>query len=158
MNQTNIRRPVLRGIGGWMFLGITLFSCNSELKETNRKLQAQVDTLSSEVVTLRDENARFREYTGEELNVGFEVQIGAFEYFDITAYEDELMRFQEVQANGMSKYVLGRFRKFEDAEAFLRDVKKMGVQDAFIAGVVNGERTTVAEAKKAAVTYYSSEW
>ncbi|MEO1448925.1 MAG: hypothetical protein AAFV07_05315 [Bacteroidota bacterium] len=128
--------------------------CNGELKQQNAKLLTQVDTLNNKLVALREENASMRETLGSPLEVGFEVQVGAFEYFDLSAYTDELVRFQEVETNGMKKYVLGRFRHFEDAEAFLQDVQRMGVADAFIAGVVNGERATVAEAKEAAKDYY----
>lgn len=137
-----------------LFLSCLQIGCNDEAKQQSLKLQAQVDTLTSELVSLREENARIKETLGTALEVGFEVQVGAFEYFDLSAYTDELVRFQEVDNNGIKKYVLGRFRHFEDAESFLQDVQRMGVSDAFIAGVVDGKRATVAEAKSAAKEYY----
>lgn len=135
-------------------LSITLFSCGKELEERNAQLVAQVDSLQVELRQLRGDQARLIELAGDQLQVGFEVQIGAFEYFDLQAYTDELVRFRETNSEGMNKYVLGRFRTFDDASAFLEDIKKIGVKDAFIAGVVDGKRTTVAEAKAAAKEYY----
>ncbi|MEO0469600.1 MAG: hypothetical protein AAF206_08275, partial [Bacteroidota bacterium] len=114
-----------------------------------RKLWSKHDSLSQTVQNLRQENARFREATGEPLSVGFEVQIGAFAHFDVQAYNEELVRFSKVKSAELNKYVLGRFSTFEDAEAFLRDVHDMGLQDAFIAGIVDGQRTTVAKAREA---------
>ncbi|RMG57622.1 MAG: hypothetical protein D6722_24655, partial [Bacteroidetes bacterium] len=110
-----------------MFL---LPACTGELKERNAELKAQADTLAAEVRQLRSEQARLLEEMGKPLAVGFEVQIGAFQYFDIQAYSDELARFQEVEADGLHKYVLGRFHTFEDAEAFLADIRQLGLNDA----------------------------
>lgn len=131
-----------------------LWACNGELKERNAELKIQADTLAAEVRFLRSEQARLLEELGKPLPVGFEVQIGAFAHFDIQAYGEEMARFHEIETDGLHKYVLARFSTFADAEAFLADVKQMGLEDAFIAGVVNGQRTTVAEAQAAAKAYY----
>ena len=63
-------------------------------------LQAQTDSLSQETQALRKENALLLETVGERLVVGFEVQIGAFEHFDINAYDSELLRLQEIKEEG----------------------------------------------------------
>ena len=143
----------------WLIISILsgslLVSCgNKELEESNKKLQKQIDHMIMEVQKLRLENARLRELSGDDLQIGFEVQVGAFEHFDISAYADELIRFKEINSNGVYKYVLGQFSRYEDAESFLQDIKKMGLKDAFIAGIVNGERSTVSSAKVAAKEYY----
>ena len=139
-----------------LFLGFIFTACGEDFKQENEKLQKQVDHLSMEVQKLRLENARLRELSGDRLQIGFEVQIGAFEHFDLSAYSDELMRFSEQKDNGVNKYVLGQFSRFENAEDFLRDIKKMGIRDAFIAGIVDGQRSTVRSAKVAAKEYYGN--
>ncbi|MEM7370428.1 MAG: hypothetical protein AAF587_17595 [Bacteroidota bacterium] len=136
--------------------GILLFGCGKELEERNAQLVSEVDSLHVELRQLRQENARLLELSGDQIQVGFEIQIGAFEYFDLQAYTDELVRFREMNDQGMNKYVLGRFRTFSDAEAFLKDVQTIGVKDAFIAGIVDGKRTTVAAAKAAVKEYYGN--
>lgn len=133
---------------------IALSACDNKGQIRLSNLEAAKDSLTAETQSLRKENALLLETVGERLMVGFEVQIGAFEHFDINAYDSELLRLQEIKEEGMNKYVLGRFRKFSDAKAFLADMKKMGLEDAFIAGIVNGQRATVAEAKAAAKQFY----
>ncbi len=125
-----------------------------DYKAQVRFYQRNVDTLQSEVVQLRQLNGRLVEHLGEELPIGFEVQIGAFQNYDITAADAELVRMARIEQGGMNKYILGRFSYFDDAQAFLTDVQTLGLNDAFIAGLVNGERTTVEEAQKAARKYY----
>ncbi len=145
-----MRRLILASISLILFLS----SCTKELEQHNRRLQTQVDTLEVEIQTLKEENNQLRLALGSRPEVGFEVQIGAFENFNVKAYESELFRLREVNEGGVSKYVLGTFIRFEDAEAFLKDVRKMGVSDAFIVGIVGGERATVAEALEAAQMAY----
>ncbi|MEL6650851.1 MAG: hypothetical protein AAFQ87_08625, partial [Bacteroidota bacterium] len=139
-----------------LLLGLLLISlgaCNNQ-EAAMGQLQVKLDSLEQEAQSLRKENALLLETVGERLEVGFEVQIGAFQYFDLNAYDSELLRLQEIKEEGMNKYVLGRFRRFEEAEAFLTDIRSLGLEDAFIAGIVDGQRATVAAAKKAASSYY----
>ena len=132
--------------------GMQFFGTN--YKKKARSLQTEVDTLKSEAQKLRQVNAVLGEQLGQPLEVGFEVQIAAFERYDIRATNEEMLRMAEIEAEGLNKYVLGRFSNFEDAENFVSDVRAMGLTDAFIAGVVNGERSTVEEAKAASKAYY----
>lgn len=139
-----------------LFIGILLISLGacSNQEAAMGQLQTKLDSLEQETQVLRKENALLLETVGERLEVGFEVQIGAFQYFDLNAYDSELLRLQEIKEEGMNKYVLGRFRRFDEAEAFLADIRALGLEDAFIAGIVDGQRATVAAAKKAASSYY----
>jgi hypothetical protein len=125
-----------------------------DYKAQVRVQKRNLDTMAAEIEQLRQLNGRLVEQLGEELPIGFEVQIGAFEYYDIAASDAELVRMSRIENAGFNKYILGRFSYFEDAEAFLADVHQLGVQDAFIAGLVDGKRTSVEEAKKAAKDYY----
>lgn len=135
-------------------LALLSSNCTKELEADNRRLQAEVDTLKVQVQELREANNLLRVNLGQRPEVGFEVQIGAFEHFNVAAYESEMMRLREVNEHGVTKYVLGTFIRFEDAESFLRDVRKMGIHDAFIAGIVGGQRATVDEARQAANLAY----
>lgn len=146
----NYAIPFLLLVGALLMLS----SCTKELERDNRRLQVRIDTLEQTIQSLTAENNQLRLSLGERPEVGFEVQIGAFESFNVQAYESELLRLREVSEDGVSKYVLGTFIRFEDASSFLRDVKKMGISDAFIAGIVGGQRATVAEAREAAKIAY----
>lgn len=139
-------------------LQLSLSSCGRGLEEQNRQLSQRLDSLQTELQQVRQENARLREASGKPLDFGYEVQIGAFQEFDLQAYQDELQRFTKVESQGMNKYVLGRFARKEDAERFLADVRRMGIQDAWIAGIAEGERTTVSNADEANEAYFGEAW
>jgi hypothetical protein len=81
--------------------------------------------------------------------VFFEVQIGAFEHFNMEQYMQELARLKKEQINTLDKYTLGKFRSFKTAQEFNNDIKKMGIADAFIVGKIDGQRVDLQEAVKA---------
>jgi hypothetical protein len=54
----------------------------------------------------------------------------------------------------MNKYVLGRFRNYKRAEAFKRDVQRMGVADAFISATIDGREVDIKDAIKASRRIY----
>jgi hypothetical protein len=110
------------------------------------------------VQQLRQVNARLRESSGEALAYGYEVQIGAFQEFDVAAYQGKLTHFTKIESDGLNKYVLGRFAQKEDAQRFLNDVRRMGITDAWIAGVSEGQRTTISTADEANDDYYGDAW
>lgn len=131
--------------------------CEESTYAENQRLKSEISALSKELQALREENSRFREITGDPLQIGFEVQIGAFKEFDLEAYSDELIRLREQKEFEYNKYILGQFSRYEDAVDFLEDVHNMGIKDAFIAGIVDGKRSSVAEAKIAAKKYYGTD-
>lgn len=85
-------------------------------------------------------------YTG----VFFEVQIGAFRNFDLAKYQDALENLRYYQEDSLNKYVMGKFRDYPTAKAFQKDIIRMGIEDAFIVGKINGQRVEISEAIKAA--------
>jgi hypothetical protein len=91
-------------------------------------------------------NNTLSEASTTQEGVFFEVQIGAFEHFNMEQYMQELARLKKEQVDAMDKYTLGKFRSFKTAQAFNNDIKKMGIADAFIVGKVNGQRVELQEA------------
>lgn len=85
-------------------------------------------------------------YTG----VFFEVQIGAFKDFDLSAYESQFSSLGIDNGDPWHKYVLGKFRNFEKAEAFRKDISSMGIKDAFVVAKIDGNRVTIKQARQAA--------
>ena len=82
---------------------LLLNSCKDTIKLDNRTLEEEVDTLKVEIQTLKEENNRLRVALGDRPQIGFEVQIGAFEFFNVAAYEAELLRLREINEDGVSK-------------------------------------------------------
>ena len=114
----------------------------------------EVDRLETELETVRQANNLLKERLGDPLSVGFEVQIGAFEHYNLRAADEELVRMTQVSEVGLNKFILGRFAYLQDAEAFLKDLENMGLKDAFIAGIIDGKRATLDEAIAASKEYY----
>ena len=145
----HVNKPCLIILLSLLFIG-----CGDGAISDNRELREEIAALGKEIQFIRKENARLRELNGETLQIGFEVQIAAFKDFDLAAYSDELVRFQVRDDYEYRKYILGQFSRYEDAQNFLKDVQKMGIKDAFIAGIVDGKRSSITAAQEAAEEYY----
>lgn len=147
---------------------LILFSgCQKKVKTELAAALKEKTELEERVRALENEKAILLEQSIGPVNWGifFEVQIGAFEYFDLRNYLEDFVRLKEVDEEGMYKYVLGRFRSYEDAKAFRKDMQTIGVKDAFIVALVDGQRIVEEaevirigrEAEKALKASYSSE-
>lgn len=110
------------------------------LRHINSELQSEIDSLKR-VNSLLVELSPY--YTG----VFFEVQIGAFENFDLEKYKEGLAKLNIDYSGELDQYTLGKFRELETAQDFAKDIRKMGIQDAFIVAKVDGKRVTVKEAQ-----------
>lgn len=79
----------------------------------------------------------------------YKVQLGAFVHFDINKYlKDTGENFEGETADGMNKYTMGNFRDMTVADAFKKDVQKMGIKDAWIVPYIDGVRVTTNEAEE----------
>lgn len=142
--------------GMWLLVLALLFSGCSYFENgaKSTQLQAQLDSTVVQFQRLRQEHNRVLAEYGQQVEVGFEVQIGAFRYFDLNKYSESLVNMRIRESGDVNRYVLGSFTSLEEAKEFLKDIRIMGVQDAFIGGVINGKRVTVKEAEEAANGFY----
>lgn len=134
-------------------LNIKIDSLMNELK----KKDAEIAMLKSDLDKLRAEYAKLESaYSSAKANsekgviagLVFKVQIGAFVHFDMNQYLKETSNFEGESSDNYNKYVLGAFRDLEVAEAFKKDIARIGVKDAWIVPYVDGVRVEMAEAKK----------
>ncbi len=109
------------------------------LEVENTRIKAVTDSVTTANNFLM-ENSPY--YNG----VFFEVQIGAFEHFDLKEYEQNLGSLKIDTMQYMNKYTLGKFRELNNALAFEKDIERLGITDAFIVAKINGERVEVKEA------------
>lgn len=143
-----------------------------ELADKNKQLQAKfarqeavIDSLqgviNSKVSELAALNAKYEKLQNayeaqKKINeqsiipgLVYKVQIGAFVHFDIRSYlKDTGENFEGETQDGMNKYTMGNFREYDVAEAFKKDVQKLGIKDAWIVPYIDGTRVTMAEAKE----------
>lgn len=134
-------------------LSIKVDSLLNELK----KKDAEIAMLKSDLDKLRAEYSKLEAaYSSSKANsekgviagLVFKVQIGAFIHFNMNDYLKETTNFEGESADNFNKYVLGAFRDLTVAEAFKKDIAKMGIKDAWIVPYVDGVRVEMAEAKK----------
>lgn len=72
----------------------------------------------------------------------FEVQIGAFQFFDLSKYKPGFNAgFKEIHdTDELDKYVIAKFRTYSEADAFKRDMIRLGIDDAWIVAQKDGKR------------------
>ncbi|MCS7152516.1 MAG: hypothetical protein N2253_05610 [Bacteroidia bacterium] len=130
---------------------------NRELSEQLTKLEDQlrarqysIDSLQSEILRLKAAYEAEKKQARLDIAPGliFKVQIGAFRLFDMRKYAQD-NPFFEAEAHGdINRYTVGRFRDLGLAEAFQKDLQRLGIKDAWIVPFKDGVRITMREAKE----------
>ena len=70
----------------------------------------------------------------------YEVQIGAFRSFNFSKYNNNLVNMNVDIKNGLNQLVIGRFSTFNEACVFAKDMRSIGIQNAFVVKKVDGKR------------------
>ncbi len=137
---------------------------NQELTEQVAQLQGELDKVKGEL-SIAESRVKNCEAEKERLKTAYEaqkqvvtknvepglvykVQIGAFKYFDINKYLRDNENFKGETQDGLNKYVIGKFKDYEVATAFKKDIRRMGIRDAWVVPYIDGVRVTMAEAKR----------
>ena len=116
------------------------------LQEQYQTLQQENQQLHDELDSLNRVNNLLLELSPYYTGVFFEVQIGAFAYFDLDTYKEDLVKMNIDKTEQIDQYTLGKFRDLDMALAFQKDIQKMGIRDAFVIAKIDGERVTIKEA------------
>ncbi len=107
----------------------------------NQSNDSSDESLSNDSDSSDDENQE--SLTG---TVIYAVQVGAFEKGGIQLYSNNLIQFTEVRKDDFYKYSLGAFETLEEAQAFRKEIVRLGFPDAFVASYKNGKRLRIEEA------------
>lgn len=75
----------------------------------------------------------------------FTVQLGAYKEYNISNKMGS-GGLQLDEDEGMSKYLLGTFKSLDKAEAFRKEIARMGIKDAWVVAFKDGKRITKEEA------------
>jgi hypothetical protein len=111
--------------------------------EELKKLKSKVDTLQKANDILVEQQPEIEE------GVFFEVQLGAFQDFNMDDYQAELSALRQ-EGDATRKFTFGRFRDYTKADKLKNDLQRMGVSGAFVVGRINGQRVEdIQEAIKA---------
>lgn len=115
-------------------------------KARNEKLLSEIQIMKSQVESYKLELAESASGNKERTEgVWYEVQIGAFKDFNLDQYKDSLVNMK-IDANSLKRLTLGSFDKYAQASKFKKDIRRMGIRDAFIIGKINGERVKIKQA------------
>lgn len=117
-----------------------------QLEQDYQVLQTKNEALKREIDSLVRVNNMLIEISPYYTGVFFEVQIGAFENFDLEKYKEGLTKLNIDYNEDVEQYTLGKFRDLKTALAFQKDIQKMGIKDAFIVAKIDGKRVSVKEA------------
>lgn len=116
-------------------------SQKSELEQENNRLAQLADSLTRA-------NNIFLESSSYYHGVFYEIQIGAFEDFNLDAYRGQFVNLRPAgKTDNLDRYTLGKFKDYEQANRFLKDIRRMGIKDAFMLAKIDGERVTIKEAR-----------
>ncbi len=128
-----------------------------KLKKDNRRIDSLQRALNESSNKMRmmeaDIEAAKRESSNAKKNVFtgyyFRVQLGAYQNFDIKGKISKDENMQSENAGGLDKYTVGYFKSYNEAQEFSKDVRKMGIKDAWVVAYKDGGRVNVNEAKAA---------
>lgn len=143
---------------------------NKDLQDKYANAQASYDSLSailssreSELAALGRKYERLEAAYQAQKNVNdkgivpglvYRVQVGAYVHFDMNQYlGDTDKSFEGENQDGMNKYMMGNFRGMTNAESFRDDIRKLGIEDAWVVPYIDGTRVTKEEAE----TYLSKQ-
>ncbi|MDX2002214.1 MAG: SPOR domain-containing protein [Chitinophagales bacterium] len=128
---------------------------NENLKNQLNKANDQAAALDQEAIKLKNQltAAQQQVTTAQQMTaapngLAFKVQIGAYKNFKISQYFERAKKVETEDIDGYNKYIIGYFSTLEEAEAFEKDVKKMGIQDAWVVPYKNGDRISDEEAEQ----------
>ncbi len=122
----------------------------AQLEDQLRARQYSIDSMQSEVLRLKAAYEAEKKQSRLDVMPGlvFKVQIGAFRLFDMRKYAQDNPFFETEALGDINRYTVGRFRDLALAEAFQKDLKRLGIRDAWIVPFKDGVRITMKEAKE----------
>lgn len=120
------------------------------LEDQLRAKQYSIDSMQSELLRLKAAYESEKKQARLDVMPGlvFKVQIGAFRLFDMRKYAQDNPFFETEALGDINRYTVGRFRDLALAEAFQKDLKRLGIRDAWIVPFKDGVRITMKEAKE----------
>lgn len=122
----------------------------AQLEDQLRARQYSIDSMQSEILRLKAAYEAEKKQSRLDVMPGlaFKVQIGAFRLFDMRKYAQDNPFFETEALGDINRYTVGRFRDLALAEAFQKDLKRLGIRDAWVVPFKDGVRITMKEAKE----------
>lgn len=119
---------------------------NQEIESETLEYRNQLSSREAELAALKTKREQLEKANASapkkerEVGLSYKVQIGAYRELDISYQANDQTDLRAEEYEGVKRYTLGRFKTLDEAEAFRRHIRKMGVKDAFIVGYKDGVR------------------
>lgn len=126
----------------------SLQSTLSDKKAKIDRMQNEINRLESKLSTIEPDNQSMdvTNNTRTAKGVVFKVQIGAFKKINLSQYADNGENFEaEDIGNGVHRYTLGNFADYWEADKFKKNLRRMGVKDAWIVPYKDGKRVPMKD-------------
>ena len=78
----------------------------------------------------------------------YQVQMGLYEYLDLQSFNKRKKYIKAEEVGNAKRYTIGYFDTVEQALEFRKDMKTLGIKDAFVTQYIDGERVMDFEAVK----------
>lgn len=127
------------------------------LIEKNTALESGNQQLENRITNLENSLANAKKSLQEEIDsapecpelmvdgVVFKVQIGAYKEREIASNLTTAVIIDTEEEDGMQKTVIGQFRSYEDANILKKEMRAMGVTDAWIVSYQDGQRVPLKD-------------
>lgn len=113
----------------------------SELRAEMAEMEDLENQLASAKTTIADLTEEVAQCETELTEgVVFKVQIGAFNQREIPKELDQSVNLDIEETNGMDKVMLGQFRQYYKADELQKQLRAMGVENAWIVAYEDGQR------------------
>lgn len=126
---------------------------NAALKTRTLKQENQIKSLKSDLGEVSERLKTLKVQLGMITDKGeiwdrgvvFKVQIGAYKEYDFSKMVGSGPDMGVEGYNGIKQYVVGNFRKYEDADVFKKHLRRLGVKNAWIVPYRNGRRVPLKD-------------
>ena len=108
-----------------------------------------LDSLENLVYKLRSENTYLSESSPKSTGIFFEVQIGSYATTNIDAYSKNLENIRQTTQGNRNLLLMGKFRSFKQALLFEKELKQLGIENAFVVGRIDNKIVSYQEALNA---------
>jgi len=109
-----------------------------------KKAKEEIALLRGETVENPDSEIVARVQTAitnkAEKGTVYKVQIGLYKEFNINKYFEQPRYIGYEEVDGLNRYIISYFGDEEIAKGFVKDVRKMGIKDAFVSKYIDGQR------------------
>ncbi len=118
-----------------------LQSANASLQQENNKLQNDLNAANASIKMLSSETE-----PSFARGIVFKVQIGAYKDLNVSENIPDSDNIGTENSDDVQKIVLGQFRDFKKADQLKKQLRAMGVKDAWVVSYKDGNRITIEQA------------